>query len=95
MPHLAEECWRSLGCTGLAAQAGWPAIEAELLVEDTITLPVQVNGKRRAEITVAKDADTKTIEEAVLALEAVHRSTEGRPIRKIIVVPQRIVNVVA
>jgi leucyl-tRNA synthetase len=95
MPHLAEECWRSLGCEDLAAQAGWPVIEADLLVEDTITLPVQVNGKRRAEITVAKDADTKTIEEAVLALEAVQRSTEGRPIRKIIVVPQRIVNVVA
>jgi leucyl-tRNA synthetase len=95
MPHLAEESWRSLGCEGLAAQAAWPAIEADLLVEDTITLPVQVNGKRRAEITVAKDADTKTIEEAVLALDAVQRSTEGRPIRKIIVVPQRIVNVVA
>jgi leucyl-tRNA synthetase len=95
MPHLAEECWRSLGCEGLAAQASWPAIEAALLVEDTITLPVQVNGKRRAEITVAKDADARTIEEAVLALDAVQRSTEGRPIRKIIVVPQRIVNVVA
>jgi leucyl-tRNA synthetase len=95
MPHLAEECWRSLGCEGLAAQAAWPAVEADLLVEDTITLPVQVNGKRRAEITVAKDADARTIEDAVLALEAVQRSTEGRPIRKIIVVPQRIVNVVA
>jgi leucyl-tRNA synthetase len=95
MPHLAEECWRSLACSGLVAQAGWPEIERELLVENTITLPVQVNGKRRAEITVAKDADTASIEAAVIALEAVQRSTEGRPIRKIIVVPQRIVNVVA
>ncbi|MDJ1158705.1 leucine--tRNA ligase [Chelatococcus sp. SYSU_G07232] len=95
MPHLAEECWAALGATTLVAETPWPAVERALLVEDQITLPVQVNGKKRADVTVARDADAATIEAAVLALEAVQRATEGRPVRKVIVVPQRIVNVVA
>ena len=64
-------------------------------MEDSITLPVQVNGKKRADVTVARDADQAAIEAAVLALEGVQRALEGKPPRKIIVVPQRIVNVVA
>jgi leucyl-tRNA synthetase len=95
MPHLAEECWQALGQPGLAAEAAWPEVDAALLVEDTVTLPVQVNGKKRADVTVARDADAKTVEAAVLSLEAVQRAMEGKPVRKIIVVPQRIVNVVA
>ena len=95
MPHLAEECWRTLGEKGLAAQAPWPVVETALLVEDVITLRVQVNGKKRADITVARDADNKAIEAAALSHEAVQRAMEGKPARKIIVVPQRIVNVVA
>jgi leucyl-tRNA synthetase len=95
MPHLAEECWEVLGFEALAAEAPWPVLDRALLVEDAITLPVQVNGKKRADVTVARDADTATIEEAVLSLDAVLRAMEGRPPRKIIVVPQRIVNVVA
>src|SRR5215207_940269 len=95
MPHLAEECWRALGREGLVAEASWPAVERALLVENAITLPVQVNGKKRADVTVARDADQAAIEAAVLSLEAVRRATEGRPVKKIIVVPQRIVNVVA
>jgi leucyl-tRNA synthetase len=95
MPHLAEECWQSLHLPGLAAEAPWPSIDRSLLVEEAITLPVQVNGKKRADVTVARDADQAAIEAAVLALEAVQRAMEGRPPRKIIVVPQRIVNVVA
>jgi leucyl-tRNA synthetase len=95
MPHLAEECWRALGNTGLVAEALWPEVDRPLLLEDVITLPVQVNGKKRADVTVARDADQATIESAVLSLDAVRRATEGRPVRKIIVVPQRIVNVVA
>jgi leucyl-tRNA synthetase len=95
MPHLAEECWRVLGQDGLVAQAPWPKVDAELLVEDVITLPVQVNGKKRADITVAQNAGNDTIEAAVLALDAVQRAMEGRPVRKVIVVPKRIVNVVA
>jgi leucyl-tRNA synthetase len=95
MPHLAEECWRALGARGLVAEAPWPVLDRSLLVEEAITLPVQVNGKKRADVTVARDADQSAIEAAVLSLDAVRRATEGRPVRKIIVVPQRIVNVVA
>jgi leucyl-tRNA synthetase len=95
MPHLAEECWAALGHTTLVSQAAWPAVEAALLVEDTITLPVQINGKKRADITVARDATNSDIEAAVLAHEVIQRALDGRPPKKVIVVPQRIVNVVA
>jgi leucyl-tRNA synthetase len=95
MPHLAEECWAALGAKGLVAEAPWPALDRSLLVENAITLPVQVNGRKRADVTVARDADQAAIEAAVLSLDAVRRAMEGRPPRKIIVVPQRIVNVVA
>jgi leucyl-tRNA synthetase len=95
MPHLAEECWAALGAEGLVAEAPWPALDRSLLVENAVTLPVQVNGKKRADVTVSRDADQAAIEAAVLSLDAVRRAMEGRPPRKIIVVPQRIVNVVA
>jgi leucyl-tRNA synthetase len=95
MPHLAEECWQALGCKGLVAEAPWPTLDRSLLIEDAITLPVQVNGRKRADVTVARDADQASIEAAVLELDAVRRAMEGRPPRRIIVVPQRIVNVVA
>lgn len=94
MPHLAEECWAALGQPGLVSEATWPKIEPELLVEDTITLPVQVNGKKRADVTVARNAAVGEIEAAVLALDEVKRVLDGAAPRKIIVVPQRIVNVV-
>ncbi len=94
MPHLAEECWQALGQTGLVSEAHWPQIERDLLVENTITLPVQVNGKKRGEVTVASDALNPEIETAVLALDAVKQVLGGKPARKIIIVPQRIVNVV-
>ena len=71
MPHLAEECWAALGHRSLLAVQGWPAVEPRLLVENTITLPVQVNGKKRADVTVARDAGNVDIEAAVLALDAV------------------------
>ena len=95
MPHLAEECWAALGKSGLIAEAPWPKVEEPLLVEDTVTLPVQVNGKKRAEVTVARNATSAEIEAAVLQLEEVRRALEGKTPRKVIVVPQRIVNVVA
>ncbi len=94
MPHLAEECWAALGHPGLVAAAPWPEHDAALLVSDIITLPVQINGKRRADVTVAAKASIQEIELAVLALEPVLRAAEGRPVRKVIVVPGRIVNVV-
>jgi leucyl-tRNA synthetase len=95
MPHLAEECWEALGCSDLVAEAAWPIVDRALLMENAITLPVQVNGKKRADVTIARDADQASIEAAVLSLDAVQRAMEGKPPRKIIVVPQRIVNVVA
>jgi leucyl-tRNA synthetase len=95
MPHLAEECWEALGHKTLVAEESWPALDRGLLVEEMITLPVQVNGKKRADVTVARDAADKEVEAAVLALEPVQRALEGRAPKRVIVVPQRIVNVVA
>jgi leucyl-tRNA synthetase len=94
MPHLAEECWAALGHDGLVAQAAWPTVEPALLIENTVTLPVQINGKKRAELTVARDASSAEIEAAVLALDAVKQALQGKPPKKVIIVPQRIVNVV-
>jgi leucyl-tRNA synthetase len=94
MPHLAEECWQTLGQSGLVSESPWPQVARELLVEDTITLPVQVNGKKRGEVTVARTAENPEIEAAVLALDAVKQALDGRAVKKLIVVPQRIVNVV-
>ena len=94
MPHLAEECWGVLGQQGLVSEANWPQIERDLLVEDTVTLVVQVNGKKRGEVTVARNAQNPEIEAAVLALDAVKQALGGNAVRKVIVVPMRIVNVV-
>jgi leucyl-tRNA synthetase len=94
MPHLAEECWQALGQAGLVSEARWPQIEPDLLVEDALTLPVQVNGKKRGEVIVASGAGNPEIEAAVLALDAVKQALGGKQARKIIIVPQRIVNVV-
>jgi leucyl-tRNA synthetase len=94
MPHLAEECWASLGHPALVAQAAWPQLEPDLLIENTVTLPVQINGKKRADVTVPRDAKPAEIEAAVLALDAVKRALDGKPPKKVIVVPGRIVNVV-
>ena len=94
MPHLAEECWAALGHADLAAMASWPVADRNIVVEDTMSLPVQVNGRKRADVVVARDAGNAAIEAAALALEPVRRALEGRPVKKIIIVPKRIVNVV-
>jgi leucyl-tRNA synthetase len=94
MPHLAEECWAVSGQSGLISEANWPQIERDLLVEDTVTLVVQVNGKKRGDVTVPRGAQNPEIEAAVLALDAVKLALGGKPVRKVIVVPMRIVNVV-
>ena len=93
-PHIAEECWADLGHTGLVSQAPWPAADPVLVAQDMIILPVQVNGKKRAEIVVAHDADEETIRKEALAQDGVLRAMEGKPVRKFILVPKRIVNVV-
>jgi leucyl-tRNA synthetase len=94
MPHLAEECWAALGHKTLVSAEAWPQLEPDLLVENTVTLPVQINGKKRAEATVARDAGEPAIIAAVLALDAVKKELNGRSPKKVIVVPHRIVNVV-
>ena len=94
MPHLAESCWQVLGHDGLVAEAPWPIGHPELVIEETLTLPVQINGKKRADVTVAREATTAEIEAAVFALEAVKLALDGKPVKKLIVVPGRIVNVV-
>ncbi len=93
-PHLSEEIWQMLGGAGLVANAPWPKADPAMLVEDSVTLPIQINGKRRAEITVPRDMAKEAIEAEALAQEAVQRALEGKTPKKVIVVPGRIVNVV-
>ena len=93
-PHLAEEIWALLGGAGMVAEAPWPKADPALLVDDSVTLPIQVNGKRRSEITVPKDMAKEEVEKLVLADDAVIKFTGGNPPKKLIVVPGRIVNVV-
>ena len=84
-----------LGHETLVAETPWPAPEKALLQEDTVTIAVQVNGKRRGELTIARDAAREDIEAAALKLDNVVRAIGGRKIKKVVIVPQRIVNVVA
>ncbi len=95
MPHLAEELWKTLGNTTLLAQTLWPEFDPALLSEDSVTVAVQINGKLRTTLELPKDMDAKAAEEAALAAPSVVSGLHGKTIRKIIVVPNRIVNVVA
>ncbi|WP_170467928.1 leucine--tRNA ligase [Ruegeria arenilitoris] len=93
-PHLSEELWQLLGGEGLVATAAWPVADEAMLVDDTVTLPIQINGKRRAEISVAKDMAKDEVEKIALSTEAVQKALDGNAPKKVIVVPGRIVNVV-
>ena len=94
MPHLAEELWEALGHSAWLVDTAWPVADPALVADDTVTIAVQVNGKKRAEITLARDLPQAEAEAAALADPAVARAMEGKPARKVIVVPNRIVNVV-
>ena len=94
MPHLAEECWQALGNGGMVAEQPWPQFDPALVVDDTLTLPVQVNGKKRADVTIAADASQEDIIAATLALDVIKGYLNGQEPRKVIVVPKRIVNIV-
>jgi leucyl-tRNA synthetase len=94
MPHLAEECWQVLGMPGLVVTTPWPKYDPTLLVDDEVTMAIQVNGKRRDEIKVAKGLKKEELESLVMARDAVIRSLDGKPVKKFIVVPDRIVNIV-
>lgn len=93
-PHLAEEIWTHQGGVGLIANAPWPVADPAMMIDDSLTLPIQINGKRRSEITVAKDLDKAAIEAIALSEPAVIKALAERAPKKIIVVPGRIVNVV-
>ena len=93
-PHLAEDIWAHQGGDGLISTAPWPQADEAMLVEASVTLPIQINGKRRDEITVPKDMDKAEVEKLVLANEAVVKALAGGQPKKLIVVPGRIVNVV-
>jgi leucyl-tRNA synthetase len=95
MPHLAETCWKDLGKGLMLAAARWPSADPRLVASDTVTIAVQVNGKRRGEIEIAKESGEDAVRESALALDAVQRALQGKPPRRVIVVPGRIVNVVA
>ncbi len=95
VPHLAEEAWAALGRDGLIADQAWPAVDPALLVEDEVTIAVQINGKLRDTLTVPKGAPKEALEEMALASEKVVRILEGKAPRKVIVVPDRLVNLVA
>ena len=94
-PHIAEEAWAALGKQGLIADALWPEADPALLVEDEVTIAVQVNGKLRDTLTAPKGSPRETLEEMALASEKVVRILDGKPPRKVIVVPDRLVNLVA
>ncbi|MIL09018.1 leucine--tRNA ligase, partial [Salmonella enterica subsp. enterica] len=79
MPHLAEEAWEALDGEGFAAQQPWPKFDPALVVDDEIVYPVQINGKKRAELTIGRDADQCAVEKAALALEAVQKALDGKP----------------
>ena len=94
MPHLAEECWKVLGGGGTVVSTVWPKADPALVVDDEVTMAIQVNGKRRDEIKVAKGLGKAELEPMVLSLESIKRVLDGQPVKKFIVVPDRIINIV-
>jgi len=94
MPHLAEELWHSLGHETLLVDSPWPQADSAMLIEESVTIGVQVNGKLRGTVDLPKDCDEQTAKEAALALENVQTAIGASAIRKVIVVPNRIINVV-
>ena len=94
MPHLAEEAWAAMGQGGLAADAPWPVANPALLVDDEVTIAVQHKGKLRDTLTAPKGLPKEELEALALASEKVQRSLDGAEVRKVIVVPDRLVNIV-
>ena len=95
MPHLAEEAWAESGGASLVADASWPQVDPALLVEDEVTVAIQVKGKLRDTLTVAKGTAREDLERLALASDKVQRALDGAEVRKVIVVPDRLVNLVA
>ena len=94
-PHLAEEIWSRLGHDGLIAEAAWPEADASLIAADVLELPVQIQGKVRSRITVPAEATEAEVREIALGDERVQELLAGKTLRKVIVVPGKIVNIIA
>ena len=94
VPHITQQLWQNLGHEGLVAEASWPVYDESALVQDEIEMMIQVNGKLRSKIKVPVDADKETVETMALADEKVVSYVEGKTVRKVIVVPGRLVNLV-
>ncbi|HEY3622722.1 MAG TPA: leucine--tRNA ligase [Roseiarcus sp.] len=94
MPHLAEECWEALGHKTFVAQSPWPVADRNLIASADVTYVVQVNGKKRGELTIEREADPERVEQGALALDAIVRAMDNKRPRRVIIVPHRIVNVV-
>lgn len=94
-PHVAEELWHKLGHKDSVAHADWPSFDASMLVDDEIEIPIQVMGKLRSKIFAAPDTDAKTLEAMALSDERIKELIEGKTVRKVVVVPGRMVNIVA
>src|SRR4029077_18495120 len=94
-PHLAEQAWVTLGETGMIADARWPSFDPDLLVDDRVTLAVQINGKLRDTLSAPRGLDRAAAEALALGSDKVQRQLNGAAPRKIIVVPDRLVNIVA
>jgi leucyl-tRNA synthetase len=95
MPHLAEEMWQQLGHTAMVAETAWPQADDDLARDEQVTIAVQVNGKLRATLDLPRDCAAREVEAAALALPQVTRLLDGKPPRKVVIVPNRIVSVVA
>ncbi len=93
-PHIAEELWSRLGHAGLCSHAPWPAYDESMLRDDEVELAVQINGKVRAKVMVPADADAKAVETIAMGSDKVQAAMEGKPARKVIVVPGRLVNII-
>ncbi|HFC54245.1 MAG TPA: leucine--tRNA ligase, partial [Gammaproteobacteria bacterium] len=95
VPHITHALWRALGHERAVVDEPWPTVDRDALRSDTVTLVVQVNGKLRGRIQVPADADRAAVEQAARQEENVRRFVEGREVKKVIVVPGRLVNIVA
>jgi len=94
-PHITHELWALLGYQTALINEAWPEVDEEALVRDSLSLVVQVNGKRRANIEVASSASKDDCEAAALATDAVQKHVDGKTVRRVIVVPEKLVNIVA
>ena len=93
-PHICEEMWQKLGHTSTISYESWPTYDESMLVDETVEMAIQVNGKLRSKITVNKDEDQDVVKEMALSQDNIKAHTEGKNIVKVIVVPNKIVNIV-